>query len=67
MIVGAESGRNRRPFDKQWALELRDLCASRDIQFTFKQGSALKPGHDNLLNGEYYLDTPFTRQTVRDV
>jgi Bacteriophage protein gp37 len=60
MIVGGESGRDRRPFDKQWAVELRDFCAIRNIHFTYKQGSALKPGKDNVLDGITYLDTPFT-------
>ena len=59
MIVGGESGPNRRPFDKRWAIELQDLCHETGIHFTFKQGSHRLPGRDKTLDGETYLSTPF--------
>jgi protein gp37 len=58
MIVGGESGNNRRKFDKQWARDLRDFCKMFDVHFTFKQGSHRLPGKDYELDGQYYLDTP---------
>lgn len=44
IIVGAESGPNRRPFDMQWARDTRDYCLEHGIAFFFKQGSARKSG-----------------------
>lgn len=59
-IVGGESGPNRRPFYKQWATEVQHWCNVTGAHFTFKQGSAFKPGGDNSLFGKTYLTTPFT-------
>lgn len=44
IIVGAESGANRRPFDMQWARDTRDFCLEHGIAFFMKQGSAFKSG-----------------------
>jgi len=46
VICGGESGSNRRPFDKQWAVDLYNQCDAANVPFFFKQGSALKPGQD---------------------
>ena len=51
VIVGAESGPNRRPFDVAWAEVLYRECRAADIPFFFKQGSALRPGQDEDLPG----------------
>lgn len=37
VICGAESGPGRRPFDMDWARDLRDQCAVTDTAFFFKQ------------------------------
>jgi protein gp37 len=37
VIVGGESGPNYRPFDEEWAREIRDLCRREGIPFFFKQ------------------------------
>jgi len=44
IIVGAESGANRRPFDMAWARATRDYCLQHGIAYFFKQGSAFKSG-----------------------
>ena len=58
VIVGAESGGNRRPFDKDWAREIRDDCERVGKPFHFKQGSNLRPGQDRLLDGRMWDDIP---------
>lgn len=59
VIAGGESGANRRPFDPEWARELRDLCQETSVPFMFKQGSHLYPGKDRLLDGRTWDETPF--------
>jgi len=38
VIVGAESGPKARPFDEQWAREIKDQCVEADVPFFYKQG-----------------------------
>ena len=58
VICGGESGPNRRPFDKAWARGLCDQCHEAGVPFFFKQGSALRPGEDDLLDGERIKEWP---------
>lgn len=58
VIVGGESGVNRRPFDKQWAREIRDLCIQYGVPFMFKQGSAARSGQDTDLDGREWMQKP---------
>jgi protein gp37 len=58
VIVGGESGSNRRPFDLQWAREIRDLCLKRGIAFFYKQGSAFRPGQNRELDGREWNEFP---------
>lgn len=44
VIVGAESGPHRRPFDVAWAREIYDVCRATDTAFFGKQASGLYPG-----------------------
>lgn len=59
VIVGGESGANHRPFDPQWAREVREACADSDTAFFFKQhgGKTSKTG-GNLLDGEVVEEWP---------
>ena len=59
VIVGGESGANRRYFDKAWAKQLRDECREFGVPFLFKQGGAFKSGQDRLLEGRTWDETPF--------
>jgi protein gp37 len=42
VIVGGESGTGFRRMDKQWAREVRDICAAQDTAFFYKQDSAFQ-------------------------
>ncbi len=60
VIVGGESGANRRPFDKAWVRGMRDVCQLNEIPFLFKQGSHFFPGRDRELDGRTWDEIPFT-------
>jgi protein gp37 len=51
VIVGAESGPNRRPFDVAGAQDLYEQCKAAGVPFFYKQGSALRPGQEDDLPG----------------
>ena len=57
-VVGGESGAKRRPFDKDWARLLRDQCFEAGTPYFFKQGSALRPDSDKLLDGVQWNQYP---------
>jgi protein gp37 len=38
VICGAESGQGARPFDMEWARDLKDQCQKANVPFFFKQG-----------------------------
>jgi protein gp37 len=42
VIVGGESGKDRREMDMRWAREVRDECARQNVAFFFKQDSAFR-------------------------
>ncbi len=58
IVVGAESGKNRRPFNEQWARNIRDKCEIYSIPFFYKQGSDFKPGKNDILDGKIYKQFP---------
>lgn len=58
LIVGAESGKNRRTFDPAWAEDLRKRAAHKNVEFFFKQGSHYQAGHEDELNGKRYKAFP---------
>ena len=58
VIVGAESGIARRPFDPDWARAVRDQCQRFDLPFFFKQGSAYHSGRERILDGQTWNDRP---------
>lgn len=49
IICGGESGHGARMMDPQWARDLRDECAMRDIAFFMKQMTGKKPIPDDLM------------------
>jgi len=65
VIQGGESGRARRPFDKEWARRTRDQCASRGVAYFFKQAGGLRPGMDRDLDGRTWDEFPEVRAAVR--
>ncbi len=58
VIVGGESGPKLRPFDVAWARSLRDQCYTAGVPFFLKQGSALRPGQDDVLDGQTWKQIP---------
>jgi len=58
VIVGGESGKDRRPMPHAWARQIRDLCLDADIAFFFKQSSAYRTELGTSLhhgNGTFWL------------
>ena len=58
VIGGGESGPRRRAFDVTWARVLRDQCQAAGVAFFYKQGTALRPGQDNFLDGRLWQQFP---------
>ncbi len=66
-IVGAESGNNRRPFNKQWAREIQAQCKISDTAFFYKQSSGNKPGTDPYLDGRKWQEFPPGHRPLKHV
>lgn len=62
VIVGGESGPDRRRFDPQWARNIRYLCQRDGVHFFFKQGSAYAPGQERVLDGREWNDLAWRRE-----
>jgi protein gp37 len=62
IIVGGESGPRHRPFDPQWARDIRDQCVAAGVKFFFKQhgGPRPKSGGD-LPDGRQWHEFPEVR------
>ena len=58
VIVGAESGPDRRPFDPDWARAVRGDCLEAGVPFLYKQGSHLYPGRRRELDGREWKQFP---------
>lgn len=58
VIVGAESGANRRMFDPNWARFLRAQCAKTGTTFMYKQGSHFMSKRERVLDGRTWDDMP---------
>lgn len=48
VIQGGESGHNRRPFDTDWARNIRDDCAYYKVPYFFKQVDKVLPVPEDL-------------------
>ena len=49
VIVGGESGPDRRPMDLEWARSIRDQCAEAGVAFFGKQWDKVQPLPDDLM------------------
>ena len=58
IVLGAESGPNRRPFDLDWARQVRDDCQTAGVPFLYKQGSHHYPGRNDELDGRRWKEFP---------
>lgn len=48
VIQGGESGHNRRPFNLDWARNMRDQCQAAGVPYFFKQIDKIKPIPNDL-------------------
>lgn len=65
VIVGGESGIERRPVDPAWVRTLRDICLEADVPFFFKQWGGRTPkagGRD--LDGREWSQMPMRQLQV---
>ena len=53
VIVGGESGHGRRPFDPDWAREIRDQCRDARVPFFMKQIDKVLPIPEDLMIREW--------------
>jgi len=59
VIVGGESGPGARPMEKEWALEIRNLCLESGVPFFFKQwGGVQKKKAGRLLQNRIWDQMP---------
>jgi protein gp37 len=50
VVVGGESGPDRRPMEADWARAIRDQCLVDGVPFLFKQWGGARPGGDRHLD-----------------
>lgn len=55
VIVGGESGGNRRPMDLDWLQEIVKACLFADVPVFVKQDNAFKPDQQGRIPGELWL------------
>jgi protein gp37 len=55
IINGGESGHGKRPFNTDWARQLRDECKIKNVPFFFKQIDKVKEIPDDLMVREFPL------------
>jgi protein gp37 len=61
VICGGESGTQRRPWDDDWARQMRDACRELGIAFFYKQPGARFPATTApLLDGQTHHEYPTT-------
>jgi protein gp37 len=59
VITGGESGPRHRPFDPQWARDIRDQCQAAHVPFFFKQNGGRTPkSGGRLLDGREWNEMP---------
>ena len=58
VIVGGESGPNRRIMDLDWVRKIKGQCDDFNVAFFYKQGNNLRPDNDALLDGVEHKNYP---------
>lgn len=58
VIVGGESGPKSREMEKEWVLELKELCEKDGVAFFFKQWGGINKKSGRLLDGKTYDGYP---------
>jgi len=66
VIVGGETGKGCRPFNPEWAVDLRDQCSEANIPFYFNQhGGQRRDRGGDVLNGNRYHQYPSIIAAIR--
>jgi len=55
VIQGGESGPKRRPFNIEWAYEMKELCEDYSVPYFFKQIDKVQPIPEDLLIKQFPL------------
>ncbi|MFB6319894.1 DUF5131 family protein [Saccharicrinis sp. FJH54] len=59
VIVGGESGPKARPIEKEWVIEIKNMCEDQKVPFFFKQwGGTNKKKTGRILDGVVYDEMP---------
>lgn len=58
LIFGGESGAGFRQHNPQWARDIKKRCEENGVTFFYKQGSSLRSGEDETLDGQIYKRFP---------
>lgn len=53
VIQGGESGANKRPFNLEWAYQIKDMCAKAGVPYFFKQIDKVQPIPEDLQIREF--------------
>jgi protein gp37 len=63
VVVGGESGKDSRPCNEEWLINIRDQCQAQEVAFTFKQwGGRFRKRNGSLLQGHYYHEMPVSNK-----
>lgn len=54
VIVGGESGPNRRPCSASWIMDIADQCKAAGVPCYIKQHDHLKPGQQGAIPDSYW-------------
>lgn len=58
-IVGGESGPKSRPINKNWVMNIKNICFRDDVAFFFKQWGGTRPkSNGRLLDGKEWNEFP---------
>lgn len=61
IVYRSKSENAHRRMDKKWARKLLAAARRHDAAFFFKQGSGIKPGMDNTLDGLVFHEMPIQK------
>ena len=59
IIVGGESGPNRRPCEVAWITDIADQCRAAGVACFVKQDSGLRPGQQGMIPEELWARKEF--------
>lgn len=66
LIQGGESGHKKRPFNIEWAYEMKSICDYYGVPYFFKQIDKIQVIPEDLMIREFPKELFKTKQTVED-